>query len=251
MVNPNPWGNATESYGAQAATTTYDAGLRSYMLTIYNYMASALALTGITALFAANSPALLQMMFSVNAAGQAGLSGLGWIVMLAPLGLVLLLSFRLQSMSLPAVQATYWAYAVLLGLSLSSIFLAYTGASIARAFFTTAGTFGAMSLYGYSTKRDLTGMGSFLIMGLFGLIIASIVNMFLASSGLNFALSVIGVLIFVGLTAYDTQKLKNMYSQVSGSGDMAKKFAIMGALNLYMDFINIFLYLLRFMGDRR
>lgn len=235
---------------AQTQTATYDMGLRAYMLRIYNLMASALAVTGIVALFTANSQAMMSLFFTVQN-GQVGLSGLAWLVMFAPLGLVLWLSFGINRMSTGTANAIYWTYSVLLGLSLAPIFLAYTGESIARAFFVTAGMFGGMSLYGYTTKKDLSGMGSFLIMGLIGLILASIVNLFVASSGLNFALSVIGVLIFTGLTAYDTQKLKGMYYQLGGSSDMARKIAILGALNLYMDFINIFLYMLRFLGDRR
>ncbi len=242
---------ARVSTATQSRATTYDAGLRSYMLRIYNYMASALALTGITALFTANSPAMLQALFTVNAAGQAGPSGLGYLVMFAPLGLVLWMSFGVHRMSAAMAQGVFWAFAVIMGLSMSSIFLAFTGESIARAFFVTAGTFGAMSLYGYTTKRDLSGMGSFLMMGLFGLIIASVVNMFMQSSGLNFALSVIGVLIFVGLTAWDTQRLKQMYYQLAGGGEMIAKASIMGALSLYLDFINMFMYILRFMGERR
>lgn len=239
----------TQAYSQPQAATGFDAGLRSYMLRIYNYMASALALTGIVAMLAAGSPAFMQAMYNVQG-NHVGLSGLGWLVMLAPVGLVMWLSFGLQSLSVRATQAIYWAYAVLIGLSLSSIFLAYTGTSIARAFFVTAGTFGAMSLYGYTTKKDLTRMGSFLIMGLFGIIIASIVNVFLHSSGLNFALSIMGVGIFIGLTAYDTQKLRDMYYQMGGGGDMAAKMSIMGALRLYLDFINIFTALLQLTGSR-
>ncbi|MDE3038051.1 MAG: Bax inhibitor-1/YccA family protein, partial [Pseudomonadota bacterium] len=157
----------------------------------------------------------------------------------------------IERMSVQTAQAVYWAYAVLVGLSLSSIFLVYTGASIARAFFITAGTFGSMSIYGYTTRRDLTGMGHFLIMGLIGLILASMASFFFPSPGFSFALSVVGVLIFVGLTAWDTQKLKVMYYQLGSSGEMAAKMSIMGALRLYLDFINIFIYMLRFVGDRR
>jgi uncharacterized protein len=236
---------------AQAKATTRDEGLRAYMLRIYNYMASALALTGIVAMFAANSPAFMQALYTVQDGRAAGMSGFGWLVMFAPLGLVMWLGMGINRMSTQTAQAIYWTYSVLIGLSLSSIFLVYTGESIARTFFVTAGTFGAMSLYGYSTQRDLTGFGSFLIMGLIGLLVASLVNIFLASSGLHFALSVIGVVIFVGLTAWDTQKLKMMYYQMAGGTEMATKMAILGALNLYMDFINIFVYLLRFIGDRR
>jgi len=242
---------ATAQTQARARAVEMDAGLRAYMLKIYNYMASGLALTGLVALFAANSPALMQLLYTQNANGAMGPSGLGLLVMFAPLGFVLAMSFGANRMSFTTLQACYWAFATVMGLSLSSIFLVYTGESIARTFFITAGTFGAMSLYGYTTKRDLTGMGSFLMMGLIGLIIASVVNIFLQSSALGFATSVIGVFIFVGLTAYDTQKLKAMYYQLTGYGDAIAKASLMGALNLYMDFINIFLHLLRFVGDRR
>jgi FtsH-binding integral membrane protein len=236
---------------AQSRTVTMDAGLRAYMLKIYNYMASGLALTGIVALFSANSPAVFNALYNVNQAGQAGPSGLGMLVMFAPLAFIMVMSFGLNRMSVGALQATFWGFATVMGLSLSSIFLVYTGASIAKVFFITAGTFGSMSLYGYTTKRDLSGFGSFLIMGLFGLIIASLVNIFLKSPGLDFALSIIGVLIFVGLTAYDTQRLKSMYYQLAGTGEMMAKMSIMGAVSLYLDFINMFMYLLRFFGDRR
>lgn len=243
---------ATAQGRAATRAVEMDAGLRSYMLKIYNYMASALALTGIVALFTAQSEAMLRLFYQVNESGQVvGTSGLGLLVMFSPLIMVLVMSFGQMRLSVSALQACFWGFATVMGLSLSSIFLMYTGESIARTFFITAGTFGAMSLYGYTTKKDLSGFGSFLMMGLIGLIIASIVNIFLASSALAFATSVIGVLIFVGLTAYDTQKLKAMYYQVAGYGDALARVSIMGALSLYMDFINIFLYLLRFFGDRR
>jgi len=242
----------TQAAAAQTQTTTVDAGLRSYFLRIYNLMASGLALTGITALITANSPALMGAFYTANETGQiVGMSGLGWLVALAPIGLVLWMSFGVHRMTAGFAQGVFWAYSVLMGLSLSSIFLMYTGESIARTFFITAGTFGAMSLYGYTTKRDLTGFGSFLFMGLIGIILASLVNLFLQSSGLHFAISLIGVFIFVGLTAYDTQKLKALYYQVSGGGEALAKVAIMGALSLYLDFINMFLMMLRFVGDRR
>jgi FtsH-binding integral membrane protein len=250
MTFRDPFTTAAQSY-EQTRAVERDAGLRAHMLRVYNYMASALALTGIVALFAANSPAFLSLLYQVENGNPVGVSGFGWLVMFAPLGLVLWLSFGIQRMSLFTAQAVYWAYAALIGLSLSSIFLVYTGESIARTFFVTAGTFGAMSIYGYTTKRDLSGMGAFLIMGLIGLLLASLVNIFLQSSALSFATSVIGVLIFVGLTAYDTQKIKVMYYQMSGQGEALAKAAVMGALSLYMDFINIFIYLLRFMGERK
>lgn len=235
----------------QAQAATYDMGLRAYMLKIYNYMASALALTGITALFAANSPAFLSMLYTMQEGQPVGISGFGYLVMFAPLGLVLWLSFGVHRMSASFAQGVFWAYSVLMGASLCSIFLVYTGESIARTFFVTAGTFGAMSLYGYTTKKDLSSWGSFLFMGLIGIILASLVNLFVGSSALGFAISVGGVLIFTGLTAYDTQKLKTIYSQVAGGGEALAKASIMGALNLYLDFINMFLFMLRFLGDRR
>ena len=217
-----------------------DEGLRAYMLGVYNYMASGLALTGVVAFIVANTPFLMNAIFGTP---------LLWVVMLAPLGVVLFMSARIQTMSASAAQATFWVFAVLMGMSLASIFIVYTGASIARVFFITASVFGAMSIYGYTTKRDLTGWGSFLFMGLIGIIIASIVNWFLASSALDFAISVIGVLVFVGLTAYDTQNIKSMYVASDGTAVVTKK-AIMGALRLYLDFINLFLMLLRLFGNR-
>jgi FtsH-binding integral membrane protein len=232
--------------GAQSATMI-DEGLRAYMLKVYNLMALGLAITGVAAFMS------FQFAFAdgqLTAFGQAiYLSPLKWVVMLAPLALVFFMSFRIHSMSVSAAQTTFWVYAALMGLSLSSIFLIYTGQSIVQTFFVTAASFGALSLYGYTTKRDLSAMGSFLIMGLFGLIIASLVNLFMASSALDFAISVIGVLIFAGLTAWDTQKIKESYFEAD-SGEMAGRKAIMGALQLYLDFINLFLFLLRFLGNR-
>lgn len=232
--------------GAQAGAVI-DEGLRTYMLKVYNLMALGLAITGIAAY------AAFQFAFAdgqLTAFGQAiYVSPLKWVVMLAPLALVFYMSFRINSMSVSAAQTTFWVYAGLMGLSLSSIFLIYTGQSITQTFFVTAASFGALSLYGYTTKRSLSGMGSFLMMGLFGLIIASIVNIFLASSALDFAISAIGVLIFAGLTAYDTQKIKEMYFEEEGAEATGRK-AIMGALTLYLDFINLFLFMLRFLGNK-
>ena len=238
---------------SDAATAVgVDAGLRAYMLRVYNYMLVGLGLTGAVAWATANTP--LSRVFYQEVVTPRGVALqpniLGWIAVIAPLGLVLLLSFRIQKMSFAAAQATFWGYAALMGVSLATILFMYTGASIAMTFFVTAGTFGAMSLYGYTTGRDLTGMGSFLFMGLIGLIIASVVGMFFASSQLQFVISVIGVLIFTGLTAYDSQNIKNMYF-AGDDGEVAGKKAVMGALRLYLDFINLFLYLLRFMGNRR
>ncbi len=231
-----------------AARADVDQGLRSYFLRVYNYMASALILTGLVAYFASSSQAFLSLM--VNSSGT-GPSMLSYVLMFAPLGAVLFLSVRLHKMSEGAAQAAFWAFSVLMGLSMFYIFIAYTGTSIARVFFITAGTFGAMSLYGYTTKRDLSGMGSFLIMGVIGIIIASIVNIFIGSSALQMAISVIGVLVFTGLTAYDTQRIKTTYYQIIGSGGELGKAAIMGALSLYLDFINLFIMLLQLLGDRR
>ena len=222
-----------------------DEGLRSYMLSVYNTMALGMALTGLAAYgtyaLAASNPAVAQLLYA---------SPLRWVVMLAPLGFVFFLSFRIHKMSVSAAQTTFWAYAALMGVSLSSIFIVFTGQSIVQTFFVTAASFGALSLYGYTTKRDLSGMGSFLFMGLIGLILAMVVNIFLASSALQFAISVIGVLIFAGLTAYDTQDIKNMYYEGDGR-DVAGRKAIMGALRLYLDFINMFMFLLQFMGAAR
>lgn len=217
-----------------------DAGLRRYMLRVYNYMAMGLALTGVVAVLAVYS-GLYQAIYTTP---------LFWVVLLAPLGLVLLLGFRIRKMSLGAVQATFWVYAALIGLSLAGIFLVYTGTSIARVFFIASATFTAMSLYGYTTRTDLARFGSFLMMGLIGIIIAGLVNMFLASSALQLAISVIGVIVFVGLTAYDTQRIKDMYVENDGEVVAGKK-AVMGALQLYLDFINLFVLMLQLFGDRR
>lgn len=230
---------------------SYNAGLRSYMLGIYNYMGSALVLTGIVALFASQSPAFLNSMYVMEGNAMTGLKPLAWLVMFAPLGMALWLSFGIQRMSNTAAQASFWVFAVLMGLSLSSIFLSFTGTSITRVFFITAGMFAAMSIYGYTTQRDLTGWGSFLMMGVIGLVIASVVNLFLQSSALQFAISVIGVFAFTALVAYDTQKLKVLYYQLGHMGEEVKKATIMGALTLYMDFINIFVSLMQLLGERR
>lgn len=239
--------------GAATAAYGVDAGLRAHMLRVYNYMVGALALTGAVAYLTAHSPLLNLMYHTVATANGYALQPtlVGWVVMLAPLALVFLLSFRIMQMSQAAAQATFWGYAALVGASLASILIVYTGASVAMTFFVTAGTFGAMSLYGYTTKRDLTGMGNFLFMGLIGVLLASLANMFFKSPAVDFVVSVLGVLIFTGLTAWDTQKIKNTYYMVGGDAAVAGKAAIMGALALYLDFLNIFLFLLRFMGNRR
>ncbi len=225
----------------EAMQAEIDVGLRQYMLRVYNYMASGLALTGLVAAFVASTPALYEPIL---------LSPLKWVVILAPVALVFFLSFRIHAMSAGAAQAVFWVYAALNGLAFSSIFLAFTGTSIARVFFITAATFGAMSLYGYTTKKDLTGWGSFLFAGLIGILLAMLVNIFLQSSALQFAISVIGVLVFVGLTAYDTQRIKEVYYEADGEEVAAKK-SIMGALTLYLDFINIFIMLMQLFGERK
>lgn len=227
---------------AQAKTVSIDQGLRSYMLQVFNYMTGALAVTGLIAYFVGSSEAMLTAIF---------MSPLKWLVMLAPLGFVLVLSFGINRLSASTAQVIFWAYAATMGLSLSTIFMAYTGVSIARTFFICAATFGAVSLYGYTTKRDLSRFGTFLIMGVFGILIASLVNLFLKSSGLDFAISVIGVLVFTGLVAYDTQRIRDLYYVVAGHGEALSKAAVMGALSLYLDFINLFMYMLRFLGERR
>jgi len=242
------------NYQARVATAgtrtdaAIDEGLRAYMLKVYNLMALGLAITGLAA-YAASSLAIQDGQ--LTSFGQAiYVSPLKWIVMLAPLGMVFFLSARVHAMSVSGAQTAFWVFAGLMGLSLSSIFLIFTGQSIVQTFFITAASFGALSLWGYTTKRDLTGMGSFLFMGVIGLLIAMVVNIFLQSSALQFAISAIGVLVFAGLTAYDTQKIKEMYFE----GDdvlVSGRKAIMGALTLYLDFINLFTFLLQFMGDRR
>ena len=238
--------------GASQPTTTigrdvaYDAGLRVHMLSVYNYMASAVLLTGVVSLLFAKSDAVLALVD-----WQTGRpSGLGYLAMFAPLGVVLWMSFGINRISAATAQILYWVYAVLIGISLSTIFLFYTQGSIALTFFATAGAFGGLSLYGYTTKRDLSGMGTFLLMGLVGIIVAMVVNLFLQSNTFSLAIAALGVLIFAGLTAYDTQKIKSIYFQLAGTGDTLRKAAIFGALQLYLDFINMFLFLLRFMGNR-
>ncbi|MEX2311885.1 MAG: Bax inhibitor-1/YccA family protein, partial [Rhodospirillales bacterium] len=225
---------------AQAYDASIDTGLRNYMLGVYNYMTAGVAITGLVAYFVSTQPAVMQVLFG---------TGLSWVVMLAPLAFVLVLSFGLHKLSATSTQLLFWAFAAVMGLSLASIFVMYTDASIARVFFISAAAFAGLSLYGYTTKRDLTGFGSFLIMGLIGIIIASIVNIFLASSAMDFVISVIGVLVFAGLTAYDTQRIKSMYYEGDDAGTMTKK-SVMGALSLYLDFINLFMMLLRLFGNR-
>jgi hypothetical protein len=230
-----------------------DEGLRSYMLGVYNYMAAGVALTGIVAYFV-SSAAVAGKVGSKVALTPFGqmlyTTPLKWVVMLAPLAFVMFLSFRVYKMSVPATQLAFWLFAAVMGVSLSTIFLVFTGQSITRVFFVTAAAFAGLSLFGYTTKKDLSGWGSFLIMGVIGLIIAALVNIFLQSSALQFAISALGVLIFAGLTAYDTQQIKDNYYEIAGDATMMAKGAIMGALNLYLDFINMFTSLLQLFGDR-
>jgi hypothetical protein len=233
---------------ARQLDESVDQGLRSYMLKVYNYMAAALGLTGLVAWATSQSPVMLSMLY--NADGS--MSILGWIIMFAPLGFIFFLGARINKMTFKGAQLAFWCFAAVMGLSLSWIFLAFTAQSITQVFFITSATFLAMSLYGYTTKRNLSGLGSFLFMGLIGIIIASIVNIFMQSSMLQFAISVIGVLVFTGLTAYDTQRIKAMYVYIANSGAAEKgKAAIMAALSLYLDFINLFIMLLQLLGQRR
>jgi FtsH-binding integral membrane protein len=241
--DPRTGAYVTAGVGAEAR----DAGLRSYMLSVYNYMASGVLLTGLVALAFAKSGAI-DVMLTQTARGVS-LNAFGFVIMLAPLGIVMVMSL-VRSLSTAATQALYWVYATLMGLSLSTIFLTYTDSSIAQVFFGTAAGFAGLSLWGYTTKRDLSGWGTFLIMGVVGLIVAQIVNIFVGSGPLSMAISVIGVLLFAGLTAYDTQKIKSLYFHVQGT-DMMGKTVVMGALTLYLDFINMFLFLLRLFGSQR
>jgi FtsH-binding integral membrane protein len=244
--------NIATARAAYRPDVAIDAGLRAYMIRVYNYMTAGVALTGLVAWFAF-SAAVTQTSAGLQLTpfGQTLFhSPLMWVLVLAPLGLVMVMSFGINRLSPATALTLFFVYAGLLGLSLATIFMVYTGASIARVFFISAATFGAMSLYGYTTQRDLTGFGSFLFMGLIGIVIASLVNIFLQSSGLNWVISVVGVLVFVGLTAYDTQNIKEMYSPMD-DGTIAGRKAVMGALRLYLDFINLFLMMLRLFGDRR
>lgn len=245
MANwPDP---RTTIQGAQLGTTTtqsdvaYDAGLRSYMLKVYNYMASGVLLTGIVAMLFASSGMAADIMF--------GGGPLKWLIILSPLAIVLAMSFGQNKFSTPALQAMFWGFATLMGLSMSTIFLVYTGTSIAQTFFATSAAFLGLSLYGYTTKKDLSGWGSFLIMGVIGLLVAMVINIFLQSSMMHLVISAIGVLVFAGLTAYDTQRIKSMYAYVAGT-DMVGKTVVLSALSLYLDFINMFQFLLSFMGSQ-
>lgn len=238
-------GSAQATATAGTRDVAFDAGLRAHMLSVYNYMTSGILLTGIIALLFAESGAV----FSLINFQTGAMSPLGWIVMLAPLGIVLWMSFGFERISTGTAQVLFWAYAALLGVSLSVIFLVYTNSSIAMTFFATTAAFASLSLWGYTTKKDLSPMGAFLIMGVFGLIVAMAINIFWQNEPFDLAISALGVLIFAGLTAYYTQSIKSLYFEVAGT-PMQKKVAILGALQLYIAFINMFLFLLRFLGSR-
>jgi len=236
----------SKEFAAYSNGQVIDEGLRNYMLKIYNYMAGGLGATALVAYLVLSNVSLFRLFFN-----ETGYTGLGYLALFSPLILVFAFGWVLQKGTVQQLQAMFWGYAALMGISLAPIFLVYTGASIARVFLITAATFGALSLYGYTTKKDLSGWGSFLFMGVIGIIIASIVNIWLKSNGLGFALSYLTVFIFAGLTAYDTQTLKSLY-YANGLGEEASaKGAIAGALSLYLDFINMFMALLRLLGDRR
>lgn len=224
-------------------TLSYDQELRDYMLGVYNNMALGLAITGIIAFVVSSSPSLMMALY--------GNQAIRFIMFLAPLALVFTLSFKIHSLSFSAARTIFFAYSALIGVSIAGIFLVYTGTSIARTFFITASVFGGMSIYGYTTKKDLTAFGSFLFMGLLGIIVLMLFNFFFESSALDFVINLVGLAVFIGLTAYDTQKLKALFYQFGSRSSQAQKVGLMGALSLYMDFINIFLFLLNFLGDRR
>jgi hypothetical protein len=233
-----------------ADQASFDAGLRAHMVRVYNYMASGLALSGIVAFGLFASPRIAALFFEVQDGRVVDVNTLGWIAIFAPLGLLMLVSFRAAQMSVGAVQAAYWAVTALMGVSLSLLLFRYTGASVARTFFITAAAFGSLSLYGYTTKRDLGAFGKFLFMGLIGIILASLANMFWPSGTMSFIISVAGVLIFSGLIAYDTQRIRTQYAEAWGT-DTAEKVAIFGALSLYLNFVNLFQFLMMFLGQRR
>ena len=239
-MNTPKYGYGWQTGAGRIDRTLVDEGLRRHMLRVYNYMGLGLVVTGLVAYAVGTTPALYVPIFSTP---------LKWVVMLAPLAFVLFFSFRMQTISAAGAQGMFWAFCAVMGLSMASIFLVFTGTSIARTFFIAAAMFGATSLYGYTTKRDLSQFGSFLIMGLIGVVIASLVNLFLASSTLQFVVSVVGILVFVGLTAWDTQSIKEQYAE-NFDAESQQKLAVFGAFSLYLNFINIFQLLLNFTGQR-
>ncbi|MDX2082861.1 MAG: Bax inhibitor-1/YccA family protein [Rickettsiales bacterium] len=234
--------NRSSTFSSSASSVYQDQALRDYMIKVYNMMGIALAISGLVAFLVSSSPFLMSALFRTP---------LSWVVMFAPIIFVLFFGYKVNAISAQQAKTYLWIFAGLMGLSMSTIFVVYAGASIARVFFISASTFGLMALYGYTTKKDLTAMGSFLIMGLVGIMIASLVNIFLQSSAFHFAISALGVLIFIGLTAYDSQRIKYMYFQVSGDSESASKVAVLGALSLYMDFINLFMMMLSLFGERK
>lgn len=239
-----------KTYTRSDAVSNIDQSLRQYMMKVYNYMAAGLCITALSAYLVANT-SLLRLFFNVTAAGQVtGMSALGWLAFFAPFIMIFAFGWVMVRGSAAQVQGTFWGFAAVMGISLTPIILVYTGASVTRIFLITAAMFGGMSIYGYTTKRDLTAMGSFMIMGVWGIIIASLVNLFLRSPGLYYALSFLSVIAFTGLTAYDTQRIREIYAEQDNDDTMTRK-AVAGALALYMDFINIFIALLNLFGDRR
>ena len=248
MANPSV--GSFDRPGTIVDQAAFDAGLRTHMVRVYNYLASGLALSGIVAFGLFSSAELAGLFFEVKVGHVVGLNILGWIAIFAPLGLVLVTSFRATQMSVTAVRVVYWAVTALMGISLSLLLFRYTGVSVARTFFVTAAAFGGLSLFGYTTKRDLSAVGKFLLMGVIGLILASLVNMIWPSGRISFVISAVGVLIFSGLIAYDTQRIKQQYTDAWGS-EMAEKVAIFGALSLYISLVNLFQFLMMFMGQRR
>ena len=230
---------------APAEAAEIDAGLRAYMLRVYNYMASGLLLSGVVAMLIANNDSIGSLFYQTTERG-VGYTGLGWISVFGTLGLIFMMNGR---RSVATLQGMYWAFVALMGVSLAASLMIYTGVSVARTFFITAGSYGMLSLYGYTTKKDISGWGSFLFMGLIGIVIASLVNIFLGSAMIHFVVSTVGVLVFAGLTAYDTQRIKNSYFEVGGT-DAEEHSAIMGAVSLYLNFINLFQLLLSFFGNR-
>jgi FtsH-binding integral membrane protein len=246
--------NTAYRTGTATQTAEYDEGLRAYMLKVYNYMASGVLLTGIVALGLFKSPEILSIFYNIVDVGGgriaiASMTGLGWVAMLSPFAFILAMNFGINKLSANALQGIFWAFATCFGISLTTVLFRYTGESVASTFFITAASFGALSLFGYTTKKSLSGMGTFLMMGLFGILIAMVVNIFIGSSMMAFIINVGGVLVFAGFTAYDTQRIKESYFMMSTSGQVAKG-AIMGAVSLYLDFVNLFMFLLHFLGDR-
>jgi uncharacterized protein len=246
--NRGAYGQATTTTYGQAAAADIDVGLRKHMLKIYNYMASGLLLSGIVAIVVANT-GLQDVFFQVGQNGKLGYTGLGFVAMLAPIGIILAMSFGAARMGSSTLQGLYWGLVATMGIGFAVLLKVYTGDSVARVFFITSAAFGALSLFGYTTKRSLSGMGTFLFMGLIGIVIASIVNIFLGSSMMQFIISCIGLVVFSGLIAFDTQRLKNEYLEIRGT-DLEDRSAIMGAVSLYLNFVNLFQILLSFLGNR-